>query len=587
MPSAPRAPGVSAVAQWWRQLVDEADHVLTPQSLETLYVRALPVIKEALGADSVAILLADEAQHALVSRRSIGLGQDGGPVELEIRAHEGMAGRVLASQESLIVDDLHAITLVSPTLREHGLRSVVAVPIVSHSGLLGVLHAGSYELARFTAADAEILEFLADRLALALDRVRLFDEHRRLADISSFLASTARIMAEAPDFIEALDRLADAALPALGDICLIDILEDGVLERVVARHHDPTRQALVDQLKTRFPPDMAGDHPAVQVIRSGRSEWAAEMSDAFLESTTRGDEHRALTAALGFRSYLTVPIAAGGRVLGSLTTVSCGRRLQAEDVAFAECLAQQVGAVARNAHDLDLSVRTSHVLQMSLLPERLPDVPGMAVHSRYDAVSTSLEVGGDFYDLMLLDDGQVWFTIGDVEGHDRVAAAVMGQLRSAARTLALSGRSPSQLVADLRAAWSALGFDRMATAIFGQMDPASGKATLVSAGHLPPLLVSGGEATYLPVRPGPPLGVGAEDGEEWALEMARGDLLFLYTDGAINDRALGIDEGMAQLAKTVASGDADPMDICSRVVGTRAGGDDDIAMLVLKRSRHA
>jgi serine phosphatase RsbU (regulator of sigma subunit) len=311
------------------------------------------------------------------------------------------------------------------------------------------------------------------------------------------------------------------------------------------------------------------------------------MSDEFMRATTRDDEHLALTTALGFRSYLAVPIATDGRVLGSLTMVSCGRPFHADDVAFAECLAQQVGAVARKAHELDLTVRTSHILQMSLLPERLPDVPGMSVHSRYEAVSTALEVGGDFYDLMLLADGQVWFTIGDVEGHDRTAAAVMGQLRSAARTLALQGRSPAQLVSDLRLAWSALGFERMATGLFGQMDPASGKTTLVSAGHLPPLLVSGGEATYLPVPPSPPLGVAADAPGEWAVEVGRGDLLFLYTDGAINDRALGIEEGMALLAKTVASGDSDPTSICSRVVNVHGQGDDDIALLVLKRSKHA
>jgi GAF domain-containing protein len=86
----------------------------------------------------------------------------------------------------VIVDDLSEIELVSPVLRDSGLRSIVAVPVLAGERLLGVLHAGSYQLGRFTAADAELLEMLADRLALALSRVRLFDEQVRLAKMCSF-----------------------------------------------------------------------------------------------------------------------------------------------------------------------------------------------------------------------------------------------------------------------------------------------------------------------------------------------------------------------------------------------------------------
>ena len=581
-PTAARPGRVTArsVAPWWRALAREADAAVTTEGLGDLYDRALATVKEALGADSVAVLLANDSGDALVARASTGLGEEG-VVGLEIPAGQGMAGRVLATRAPLIVDDLEQITLVSPTLRAQGLRSVVAVPIWWGDKVLGVLHAGSFRLASFSAEDAEMLEFLADRLGLALGRVRLLDEHRRLADIADFLARTARIMAEARDLDEALERLAAAALPALGDICLVDIAEDQSLRRVVARHRDPALQGLVDRLRTDFPPEPSGAHPAPRVMHSGQSAWASSMSDAFLRETTRDADHYALVKALGFRSYLAVPIASGDTVVGTLTTVSCGRPFRAEDVAFAECLAQQVGAVARNAQDRDLSEQTSRVLQASLLPRRLPPVPGMAVHWRYEAAAAGLDVGGDFYDLMVLPDGGVWFTIGDVEGHDRVAAAVMGQLRSAARVLTLQGRDPVDLVADLQAGWEAMGFDRIATALFGRIDPARRHVTVASAGHYPPVVAARGGARFAPVRPGPPLGAADTAVVPWTSPLAPGEVLVLYTDGALDDRDVGIEQSMAALARTVGDGPLDPEAVCDRVVAARARADDDVALLAL------
>ena len=458
----------------------------------------------------------------------------------------------------------------------------MAVPIESDTRLLGVLHAGSRELGHFTVADSEVLEILANRLAVALDRVRFVEQHRQLADISSFLAETARIMAEASDLSSALHSLAAAALPGLGDICLIDIIEEGALRRLVARHRDPGRQKLVDRLRLEYPPEISGNHPAARVVESGQVRWSAHMSDAFLRATTRDDEHFALTKALGFRSYLAVPIESDGEVVGTLTMVSCTRSFMVRDVEFARLLAQQVGAVVGNAQRLDLVARTSHILQAALLPRGLPHVPGLAVCSRYEAASQSLEVGGDFYDLALLPDGKAWFMIGDVEGHDRGAAALMGQFRSVARMLASQGKGPADLVDELQASWKLMDFDRIATALFGQIEPSSGDLIMASAGHYPPLLIAEGVAEFLPIVPTPPLGSVDKPAVPWFGTLETGQILLLFTDGVISERTMGVDPSMARLAQVAVQGAITIEAVCDRVVASRAEHEDDIALLALE-----
>ena len=568
-----------SAAGWWRELTRAAESVVSVKSLDLLYRDILVAIKDVLGADEVSLLLANEAEDELVARASIGLGEEE-TVDLRIPAGRGMAGQVLVTRQPLIVNDLSQITLVNPVLRERGLRSVVAVPIVSDKRLFGVAHAGSHDLDHFTTSDAELLGILADRLAVALHRVRLFEQQRQLADFAALLAKTAKIMAQAADLAETLDRLARAALPALGDICLIDIFDEGSLKRVVARHRDSRSQDLVDRLRTDYPPDPAGNHPAVEVLHDGVTRWSPNMSDEFLRATTRDDEHYALVKSLGFRSFLAVSIASDDATLGALTLVSCSRSFSAGDVELAEALAQQVGAVVGKAQQLDVATETSHVLQEALLPSELLNIPGLVIHTHYQPATQSLEVGGDFYDVVALPNGQAWFIIGDVTGHDRRAAALMGQLRACTRILAGQGNGPVEVIAVLQSCWDFLGFDRLATALIGQIDPSTGEMILASAGHLPPLLVEEEEADFLPIVPTVPLGAGRQPAIDFTTTLRPGQTLVLYTDGVLRERAWGIDEGMEQVRKAALCG-GDPHAICQSIIEIHAGRDDDVALIAI------
>ncbi len=465
--------------------------------------------------------------------------------------------------------------------------SLAVVPMMLHGHCLGVLVAVYRRAEEFDAQEREFLSAVVAQVTLALDRARLSAAQVQVAEVSAFFARAAKVLAEGSDLADTLDRLATVAVPALGDICLIDVTDDdGRITRMVARHGDPSRQALVERLGSRYTPEEGGEHPAVTVIRTGETRWSRRVRDEFLRSTTQDDEHLQLTRTLGFRSYISVPLRSDGATLGCITLISTTRSFGPDDVRFVEQLAEQVAAVVHKARRFDIANRTSHILQSTLLPRRLPSVHGLRTHTRYVAAAEELEVGGDFFDVVELPDRRIAFMIGDVSGHDRDAAALMGQLRSAARTLVGRVSSPAAMITALQDTWECLDFDRMATAVFGQIDPENGELALASAGHYPPLLVEADLAGFVPVRPSAPLGVPSRAPVEWRGWLKSDQALLLYTDGAIDERGKGSEQGMLDLAQAAVGSGGRLVDLtamCDAVVAALPPQrDDDVALLAIK-----
>jgi serine/threonine-protein kinase RsbW len=462
--------------------------------------------------------------------------------------------------------------------------SAAIVPLLLRDRGLGVLVATYPDEHVFDREETDFLTAMVDQAAQALDRASLYESQAALARSNAYLAEAAQVLAEAADFGDTLDRLAGVALAALGEICLIDVLGDhGEINRMVARHRDPAYQSLVDKLKPAHYPGLVGVHPVLEVIRTHQTRWAPEMPEEFLRRTTRDDDHFAVVKALGFRSYLAVPLLTGEEILGSLTLVSASRSFGLDDVRFAERLAQQVAAVVGNARRYDATLRTSHILQQSLLPRNLPRVPGLDIHTRYLPATRGLEVGGDFYDVIILPSGRIGFMIGDVAGHDRDAAAAMGQLRSAARALAGQVHGPAALIDALQWSWDLVGFDRIATGTFGRLDPTNRQLMMASAGHYPPLVVDADSASYLPVEPSAPLGAPGAKAVDWEGELMPGQLLLLYTDGVLDERNTGYARAMDRLAAVAADGDLHPVAACERIVSMLPDDRrDDVALLALR-----
>jgi serine/threonine-protein kinase RsbW len=312
------------------------------------------------------------------------------------------------------------------------------------------------------------------------------------------------------------------------------------------------------------------------------------MPDDFLRRTTRDDHHFTLLKRLSFTSYMAVPLVADNRILGSITLVSAGsgRRFGPEDLAvaddFTSCVAQVVAAARRH----DAARHAAQTLQASLLPDHVPDVRGLAIAVRYLPATLDSDVGGDFYDVIAGGPDTVTVVIGDVAGHDMQAAAIMGKVRTAVRVLASQATGPGHFIEMLRRGWDNLELDRMATLLVAHANARSGELRIASAGHPPPLHVSGGHTEFLDVKPTTPLGAPRSQVQEWRGTLAPGAALLLFTDGLVEDRRRSFEDGALQLRRA-ARGLCLPEQLCDHVlremVLDELHHDDDIALVAVAR----
>ncbi|MCZ2821100.1 SpoIIE family protein phosphatase [Modestobacter sp. VKM Ac-2977] len=490
---------------------------------------------------------------------------------------------------------------LAAALESAGLHALVVVPVSADTRRLGVLLLGLGSSAAddlidldeprdgvLSDGDVDLLWTLGRQAGQALERARLHEETTRQAARSAFLLHAARQMAAATGVGETVDRLSELAVPRLADVCLLDLVTQHGARRVVARHGDPARQHLVDDLLEWAPPARELPFPARRALAEGRTQWFSAPDDAWLVSVVRDPRELAAVRALELASIVSVPLVAEGRSLGVLTLSADRRRgpFTAADVEVVEQLAHQVSLVLAKAQRYELETRTSHTLQATLLPPHPPAVPGMTVAVRYLAATSGVEIGGDFYDVATLPGDHVAIAVGDVVGHDITAAATMGQLRSVYRALLVEAPAPSAVIDRLQASWPLLGLQRMATALFATLDLPTGLLHVASAGHPPPLLIVDGRAEYLPVAPSRMLGAPPSPAVEWSGVVPAGATLLLFTDGLVESRTDDLDSGLARLqaaAERWATVGAD--ELCDRLLAELAGAHraDDIALLALTR----
>ncbi len=541
-----------------------------------------------LGANSVGLWLVDAGRIRLVAGAGLDDQLPSGVLDF---------GSESALPATEVVATRRPVVYHSPEERDRrwpqlcGIPSVAAaaavLPLEVHDRVLGCLHIGFPDRMGADRFGLEFLSRLAELCAAALDRAQLHDAER---ERQSFLLGASAAVARAEGFSDALHRLATVAVPRLADLCLIDVSDgrDG-LRRMAAVHADPGAAGPAAELERFYSPGPTGSHPAIVAMATHRSHWAAEMSEEFLRATTRDERHLELVLRLGFTSYMCVPLMAARQALGVMTLVSAGsgRRFDGSDVALAEDLASRAAAVVALARRQEQEHELAHVLQQLLLPDGLPQLEGIEIAVRYMTAHPQAEAGGDFYDVAVLPSGRVGLAIGDVEGHDAVAAATMGQLRSASRALAGQFREPGSLIDALRWSWDLLGFRRMATAIYGRVDPRSGEVVLSSAGHPPPVLVTaGGRAALSALTSSPPLGVPAGRATDQRFSLAGGDTLFFYTDGLVEERRGSIDARLGSLVECLGDSAGLPLEeLCDRVLDGNSVEDrsDDVAVLAVRR----
>ncbi|MFI1829413.1 SpoIIE family protein phosphatase [Streptomyces sp. NPDC020412] len=294
---------------------------------------------------------------------------------------------------------------------------------------------------------------------------------------------------------------------------------------------------------------------------------------------------------LGIEAAAYLPLIAQGRPIGAFGLLYNDRSgfTSAERnvlIALGSTIAQSVQRAVLYDQEHDLA----EGLQQAMLPRRIPDVPGAQIAVRYRSARIGRDIGGDWYDVIPLPGGRVGAVIGDVQGHDTDAAAVMGQLRIVLRAYAAEGHSPATVMARASAFLHELDTDRFATCLYAEADLSSGVVQVVRAGHVDPLLRdTDGSCRRIPVDGGMPLGLSAEFGRlEYpvtTVELDPGQALLLYTDGLVELPGADLDDGMQRLTALVRNGPRDIQELADHLceVVDERGGDDDVALLLLRR----
>jgi len=294
------------------------------------------------------------------------------------------------------------------------------------------------------------------------------------------------------------------------------------------------------------------------------------------------------------RAWVGLPLLASGAPLGALRfSFTRPRRVADEERVFLEALAGQCALALERASMFEREHNTAETLQRSLLPDRLPIVPGIILEASYLPVTRNMEIGGDWYDAFRLPDGKLAVATGDVMGKGLTAAAGMGRVRNALRALALTDPRPAAVLAGLDRLFIATELEEQVTTVaYLVLDPVSGEGMAGSAGHLPLLLLSVDEPPRLDkTAAGTPLGW-ASPRHQYAFRLPPGSTAVLYSDGLVENRKRGLDAGLDELVAVAAEAPPeaieDPALLLDYLVDRMLTGyeqDDDVTVLVVHSPR--
>ncbi|MHC3393157.1 SpoIIE family protein phosphatase [Streptomyces lavendulocolor] len=489
---------------------------------------------------------------------------------------ESLAPRVPPS-ESIRLDGM-----VAQALKSGGTHYGTYFRIRTRDGRLRWTHTQGFIRRDETGRPRRIIGIVRDatqELAESTARREVDVERRRQ---TSVVESTTAALAHARTVQDVIDVLKDShGLEHLGATSLVmGLLESGRIHLVA----DGPRGSFVPG--TRYT-RVDEEYPMSEVVRTLAPRFIESPED-FATSYPILWPH---ISGLGITSAAYLPLIAQARPIGALGLLYSDKNgFSPEDrnvlVALGSSIAQSIqrAMLFEQEHDL------AEGLQQAMLPRRIPQIPGAQIAVRYRAARLGRDIGGDWYDIIPLPGGRVGAVIGDVQGHDTHAAAVMGQLRIVLRAYAAEGHTPATVMARASSFLHELDTDRFATCTYLEADLATGVVQVVRAGHVDPLLRdTDGSCRRVPVQGGMPLGLSAEFGRldypVGILELDPGQALLLYTDGLVEQPGSDLDEGMQWLTALVRNGPHDLQELADHMceVVDERGGEDDVAVLLLRR----
>lgn len=326
--------------------------------------------------------------------------------------------------------------------------------------------------------------------------------------------------------------------------------------------------------------------PVCETARTARPVWIRSLEDF----AARYPDPQVVEVARqsGDQSWAFLPLSVNQQLVGVLFFgFADPDRLRVHERAYLTTVAQQCATALHRAQLYDREHEASHLLQRELLPAKLPDQPGWQLHAHYRPAAVGTLAGGDLYDAFQLPDGRIALALGDVVGKGLTAAATMGQLRHTLRAVSAGNDDPAQVLTklDQMIGVSDVGH-RMASLLFGILDPSNGEFTLATAGHPAPL-VGGADLRYVQLKPAPMLGTGLlTTVEPTTVHVPAGGVVVMFSDGLVDHPGGDVDERLAQLAHLVDRHRGLPVaELCQALLDDLLSGKpyDDTALLVLRR----
>jgi serine phosphatase RsbU (regulator of sigma subunit) len=390
------------------------------------------------------------------------------------------------------------------------------------------------------------------------------------------LMHLAATLTEAVHARDVVEQAADQIVPALGAQAMALLVEDEARLRIVGH------RGYTAELMARFDGiPVTNDTPTTHVLRTGIPLFF-----------THADElHAAYPSVVvqdAMAAWAFLPLTASSRPVGSLVLAYARPHpFVPGERAVLTALAGLIAQALDRARLYDSTQQLAHSLQTSLLPHDLPFVPSLDIAARYLPATQGLDIGGDFYDVIRLDDTTVAAAIGDVQGHNVNAAALMGQVRTAVH--ATAGAPPAEVLARTNRLLTDLDPGLFTSCLYVHLDLAGQRAVLASAGHPPPLLRhADGSAHVLGLPSGLLLGIDQEAAyTATEIRFTAGTLLALYTDGLVEAPGRDLDEAIAAVASRIAEAPRHhPLGLLTDdlIRQARSGGPrtDDIAVLLLR-----
>ncbi|MCF3134165.1 SpoIIE family protein phosphatase [Streptomyces olivochromogenes] len=385
-------------------------------------------------------------------------------------------------------------------------------------------------------------------------------------------------LTEAVGVRDVVDLVGAQILPALGAQSLVLSAADA--GRLKITGHRGYKSEVIERLDG-LPLDTVLT-PAGQVIASGVPSFfadPAEMARSYPQAPKISDK----------QAWAFLPLIVSGRPVGCcILSYDQPHTFTPDERAVLTSLAGLIAQALDRARLYDVKHQLAHGLQQALLPRILPRIDGLDVAARYLAASHGMDIGGDFYDVIRLDPHTAAAVIGDVQGHNTAAAALMGQVRIAVHAYAAAGATPDQVLARTNRVLTDLEPGLLVSCLYAHLDLTRHQITLASAGHTPPLMRHPDRQTaVLTVEPGPLLGIHADASYPLTtLPLPVNTLLALYTDGLVEVPGRGTDRTTAALADHLAHTDVSDLDqlIGDLVHHSWPHGQhtDDIALLLLR-----